>query len=39
MEDFGFLRPIIPEVVRKFMGCGDFANGLARVRYEHCKHE
>ena len=38
-RDFGFLRPIIPEVVGKFMGCGDFANGFARVRCDHCAHE
>jgi hypothetical protein len=36
---YGFLRPIIPEVVGKFMGCGDFANGFARVRCDHCAHE
>ncbi|MFM8830904.1 MAG: transposase zinc-binding domain-containing protein [Spartobacteria bacterium] len=38
-HDYGFLRPIIPEVVEKFMGCGDFANGFARVRCDHCAHE
>jgi len=38
-RDYGFLRPIIPEVVEKFMGCGDFANGFARVRCDHCAHE
>jgi hypothetical protein len=31
-HDFEFLRPIISEVVGKFMGCGDFAKGFARVR-------
>jgi hypothetical protein len=38
-REYGFLRPIIPEVVEKFMGCGDFAKGFARVRCDHCKHE
>jgi len=38
-RDYGFLRPVIPEVVGKFMGCGDFAKGFARVRCDHCKHE
>ena len=38
-HDYGFLRPVIPEVVGKFMGCGDFANGFARVRCDHCVHE
>jgi hypothetical protein len=38
-REYGFLRPIIPEVVEKFMGCGDFAKGFARVRCDHCAHE
>ena len=36
---FGFLRPIIPEVVNKFLDCGDLERGFARVRCDHCKHE
>ena len=36
---YGFLRPIIPEVVNKFMNCGDLAHGFARVRCDHCAHE
>jgi len=36
---YGFLRPIIPEVVNKFLDCGDLARGFARVRCDHCKHE
>ena len=36
---YGFLRPIIPEVVNKFLDCGDLERGFARVRCEHCKHE
>ena len=31
-HEYGFLRPIISEVVMKFMDCGDFAKGFARVR-------
>jgi len=38
-HDYGFLRPIIPEVAGKFMRCGDFAKGFARVRCDHCAHE
>ena len=38
-HDYGFLRPVIPEVVEKFMGCGDFTKGFARVRCAHCAHE
>lgn len=36
---YGFLRPIIPEVVNKFLDCGDLARGFARVRCDHCTHE
>jgi ribosomal protein S27E len=35
----GFLRPIIPEVVRKFLDCGNLAQGFARVRCPDCAHE
>jgi len=36
---YGFLRPIIPEVVGKFLDCGDLDRGFARVRCDHCHHE
>ncbi|MBU1901948.1 transposase zinc-binding domain-containing protein [Patescibacteria group bacterium] len=36
---YGFLRSIIPEVVHKFMDCGDLERGFARVRCDHCQHE
>ena len=36
---YGFLRPIIPDVVNKFLDCGDLERGFARVRCDHCKHE
>ena len=36
---YGFLRPIIPQVVNKFLDCGDLEQGFARVRCDHCKHE
>ena len=35
----GVLRGVIPEVVDKFMQCGDFAKGFARVRCDECSHE
>jgi hypothetical protein len=35
----GILRPIIPEVVHKFLECGDLARGFARIRCDHCEHE
>ena len=36
---YGRLRPVIPEVVRKFLECGDLARGFARIRCDHCQHE
>ena len=36
---FCFLRPIIPEVVNKFLDCGNLEQGFARVRCDHCNHE
>ena len=35
----GSLRPIIPDVVHKFLECGDLQRGFARVRCDHCQHE
>ena len=35
----GFLRPIIPEVVNKFMDCGDLERGFARIRCDHCQKD
>ena len=36
---YGYLRPIIPEVVNKYLDCGDLERGFARIRCEHCNHE
>lgn len=36
---YGFLRPIIPEVVDKFLSCADLKQGFARIRCDNCKHE
>ena len=30
---------MISEVFDKFMGCGDFAKGFTRVRWDECSHE
>jgi hypothetical protein len=35
----GPLRPVIPQVVQKFLDCGDLERGFARVRCDHCRHE
>jgi hypothetical protein len=36
---YGRLRPVIPDVVHKFLVCGDLARGFARIRCDHCQHE
>ena len=36
---YGSLRPIIPEVVHKFLECGNLERGFARIRCDHCEHE
>lgn len=36
---YGILRPVIPEVVQKFLGCGDLQRGFARIRCDHCERE
>ena len=36
---YGPWRPIIGDVVRKFLRCGDLHFGFARVRCSDCRHE
>jgi len=36
---YGFLPPIIPEVVEKFLECGDLARSFAHIRCDHCKED
>ena len=36
---YGRLRPVVPEVVHKFLQCADLQRGFARVRCDHCHHE
>ncbi|MDA1278415.1 MAG: transposase [Verrucomicrobia bacterium] len=36
---YGPWRPIIDEVIRKFLTCGDLHFGFARVRCKECHHE
>ncbi|MDH7502783.1 MAG: transposase zinc-binding domain-containing protein, partial [Verrucomicrobiota bacterium] len=38
-ERYGFWRPIIGTVVRKFLECGDLKHGFARVRCPKCGEE
>jgi hypothetical protein len=36
---YGILRPTIPEVVHKFLECGNLEHGFARIRCDHCEQE
>ena len=36
---YGFLRPIIPEVVEKFLECGDLGPRLRPHPGDHCKED
>ena len=38
-EKYGYLRPIIEEVINKFLECGDLSKGFARIRCPQCQHE
>ena len=35
----GPLRPVVPQVVHKFLDCGNLDRGFARIRCDHCQHE
>ena len=35
----GPLRPVIPQVVHKFLECGNLDRSFARLRCDHCRHE
>ena len=38
-QKYGFFRPVIGEVVRNYLTCGDLKNGFARVRCGDCSKE
>jgi hypothetical protein len=38
-RDYGFLRPYVMNVIYRYLDCGDFQNGFARVRCGDCGHE
>lgn len=38
-KGYGFYRPIIALIVRKFLECGDLHQGFARARCPDCHHE
>ena len=35
----GPLRSVVPQVVHKFLDCGNLDRGFVRVRCDHCRHE
>jgi Zn finger protein HypA/HybF involved in hydrogenase expression len=39
VRKYGYLRPVIPEVVQGYLKCGDLTEGFARVRCPDCHHE
>jgi len=38
-DTYGYFRPVISDVVRKYLVCGDLREGFARVRCDDCGHE
>ena len=36
---FGFWRPYVSDVIRRYLDCGDLHFGFARVKCEDCGHE
>jgi hypothetical protein len=35
-RQYGFWRPVIAEVIEKYLDCGDLTHGFARIRCDHC---
>jgi len=38
-KKYGFFRPVVGEVVRSYLRCGDLKQGFARVRCNNCGYE
>lgn len=38
-KEYGFYRPVVSLIVRKFLKCGDLHQGFARVRCPDCHYE
>ena len=38
-KKYGFYRPVISHVVRKYLECGDLHKGFARIKCPDCHHE
>ncbi len=38
-KKYGFLKPVVEDVVNKYLDCGDLTKGFVRVHGDHCKHD
>jgi len=38
-RQYGFFRPYVAQVIRRYLDCGYLRNGFARVRCHDCGHE
>ena len=38
-KKYGFFRPVISHVVRKYLECGDLHQGFARIKCPDCHHQ
>jgi len=36
-KQYGFLKPVVEDVVNKYLDCGDLTKGFARIYCENCK--
>ena len=36
-KKYGFLKPVVEDVVNKYLDCGDLTKGFARIDCENCK--
>jgi len=39
VHKYGFWRPYVMEVIYRYLNCGDYHFGFARVKCEDCGHE
>ncbi len=38
-KKYGFYRPVISHVVRKYLECGDLHEGFTRIKFPDCHHQ
>jgi hypothetical protein len=37
-KEYGYLRPVVKEVVERYLDCGNPRSGFARIRCPHAEH-